>query len=396
MTPIISQIRVCSVDEEGRFGGPERRIVQVAKALKTHGQGVDTQVVYPRDDSEKFALELSRSGVSSSALNITRLSKEKKVFVRYLFYFLPEVFRIYSFFRRGKFDLVQVNGSQQFKGALAAKLAGVPVIWVLEDTMMAAIVKKICTLLVKYTAAGVIVVGKRVSDYYIRGTFLESKPVVEIHPSVDIAEFNLRQVVSDSKISKISGRKIVTVSGINPTKGLEYFIEMASVLLKRYNDLSFYIAAQNLKSQHRYYQYLMDLAAAFKLTSDNIKFLGMVDDIPALLQSADIFVFTSISESGPMAVWEAMAMGKAVVTTDVGSVNQYLVDGESGFIVPIKDSRALCEKVEILLNDPALRQEMGARAQAIAQKKLDVSIAAEKYAHFYRKILLLRKNGNSL
>jgi glycosyltransferase involved in cell wall biosynthesis len=393
---IVPRIRVCSVDEEGRFGGPERRIVQIAKALKINGQDVDTQVVYPKDDSERFALELSRGGVYGLALNITRLSKERKVFVRYLFCFLPEVFRLYSFFRKGKFDLVQVNGSQQLKGALAAKLAGIPVIWVLEDTMMAAMVKKICTLLVKYTAAGVIVVGKRVYDYYIRRTSLESKPVIEIHPPVDIAEFNPYQVISGKKLSLIPGRKIVTVSGINPTKGLEYFIEMASRLLKRYKDLSFYIAAQNLKSQRKYYQYLMGLVAAFKLTSENIKFLGMVDDIPSLLQSADIFVFTSVSESGPMAVWEAMAMGKAVVTTDVGSVNQYLVDGESGFIVPIKDPGALVEKVEILLNDPALRQAMGARAQAIAQKKLDVSIIAEKYANFYRKILSLEKNSNNL
>jgi glycosyltransferase involved in cell wall biosynthesis len=387
MAPILTRIRICCVDEEGRFGGPESRITQIAKALKASGKGIDTHVVYPVDDSERFAQELAREGISNSALKITRLSKEKKVLIKYLFCFFPEVVLLYLFFRRGKFDLVQVNGSQQFKGALAAKIGGIPVIWVLEDTMMANIVKKICTLLAKYTAAGIIVVGKRVYDYYIRGTSLESKPTIEIHPPVDISVFNPQSTVPDRKLSQVKGRKIVTVSGINPTKGLEYFIEMASSLVLRYNDLSFFIAAPNFNSQRKYYKYLMDLVASSNLTSEDIKFLGMIDDVPSFLKSADIFVFTSISESGPMAVWEAMSMGKAIVTTNVGSVNQYMIEGVSGFIVPIKDSKALCEKVEILLDDPALRQKMGTEAQAIARDKLDVSIAAEKYALFYRKVL---------
>jgi len=82
-----------------------------------------------------------------------------------------------------------------------------------------------------------------------------------------------------------------------------------------------------------------------------------------------------------------MAMGKAVVTTDVGSVTQYIEDGISGFIVPAMDSKALAAKVEELINNQTLRKEMGANAQSVAKKYLDVSIAAEKYAMFYETIL---------
>ena len=57
--------------------------------------------------------------------------------------------------------------------------------------------------------------------------------------------------------------------------------------------------------------------------------LFFIIDEPSFLKSGDIFVYTSISESGPMAVWEAMAMGKPIVTTDVGSVSQYLKNEEN-------------------------------------------------------------------
>lgn len=383
----MSQIRVCNVDEEGRFGGPERRIVQVAKALKQHG--VDTHVVYPKYDSEKFAQELTLSGISSLALNITRLSKEKKVLARYVFYFFVEIYRLCMFFRRHSFDLVHVNGSYQFKVALAAKLAGIPFVWHLNDTQMDAIVKKICTVIAKHCASGFIVTGKRVYEYYIRGTALEQKPFFEIQVPVDTTVFDPNHVVPDKRVNQSQGIKIVTVSGINPTKGLEYFIEMAANLLQRHNDLVFFVAGAEFSSQRKYYQYLKKLVSSTMLTDNNLIFVGMIDNVPSFLQSADIFVFTSISESGPAAVWEAMSMGKAVVTTDVGSVSQYIEDGVSGFIVPIQDSKALTEKVELLLDNPALRQKMGAEARIVAQKNLDLSLAAQKHAFFYRRILSL-------
>ena len=80
-------------------------------------------------------------------------------------------------------------------------------------------------------------------------------------------------------------------------------------------------------------------------------------------------------------------MGKAIVTTDVGSVNQYIEDGISGFIVPVKDVDALCRKVEILLENSDLRIKMGVEARSVAKRYLDISIAAEKHATIYRKIL---------
>lgn len=380
-------IRVCNVDEEGRFGGPERRIVQVAKALKQHN--VETHVVYPNFDSERFAQEIARAGISSTDLSITRLSKEKKILARYTLFFPVEIIRLCHFFRKHKFDLIHVNGSYQFKVAIAGKLAGIPVIWHLNDTGMDAIVKTVCTVLAQYCASGFIVTGKRVHDYYIRGTALEKKPSFEIQVPVDTTVFDPKNVVPNKRVSQAQGIKIVTVSGINPTKGLEYFIEMASNLVQQHKDLVFFVAGAELSSHQKYYQNLKNLLASTKLTSNNFLFVGMIDNVPSFLQSADIFVFTSLSESGPATVWEAMSMGTAIVTTDVGSVNQYIEDGVSGFIVPIKDAKALSEKVSLLLDNPALRQKMGARARTVAKKNLDISIAAEKHASFYRRILSL-------
>ncbi|MDD5596364.1 MAG: hypothetical protein PHV82_00380 [Victivallaceae bacterium] len=86
--------------EEGRFGGPAHRITQVVKGLEVYGHGVKTHVVYPTGDSERFGRELAAGGIRRSALNITRLSKEKKIFLKYVIRFVPEILLLYSLFRR--------------------------------------------------------------------------------------------------------------------------------------------------------------------------------------------------------------------------------------------------------------------------------------------------------
>lgn len=379
------KINVCNVDEEGRFGGPARRIVHVAKELKKHN--VETQVVFPKCDSERFFKELLLANIKCTSKNITRLTKEKKILFKYIIRFPIELMQLVSFFRKKKFDLIHVNGSYQFKSALAGKLASVPVVWHLNDSKMDSVVKSICIFLAKYCATGLIVTGMRVYEYYVRGTNLVNKPFYAIQVPVDTKVFNPNIVTSDVRLNEIKGKKIVTVSGINPTKGLEYFIEMALKLNQKYSDLTFLIAGAEFNSQKNYYRKLKDIIAGTSLAKDNLIFVGMIDDIPSFLKGADIFVYTSISESGPAAVWEAMAMGKPIVSTDVGSVSEYIKDGVSGYVVPIKDSKALTEKVERLIMDPELCESMGKEAIGIAQEKLDVSAAAKKHALFYDKII---------
>ncbi len=381
----MGRIRVCNVIEEGRFGGPQRRIIQVAKALKPYG--VDTHVVYPSVDSQRMRMELELAGVPGTALDITRLSKEKRSLGRYAVRFWFEVCQLSRFFRRYEFNLIHVNGSYQFKSALAARLSGIPFVWHLNDTSMNGAVKCVCSILARCWASGLILAGNRVRQYYVKDTALEQKTLCEIEAPVDTRLFDPDRAPSDVRVSGVSGIKVATVSAINPAKGLEYFVKMAADLHNRYPRLAFYVAGAELSSQAEYYHHLRKLVASSSLTSRNFAFIGTVNNVASFLRSVDICVFTSISEASPTTVWEAMSMGKPVVSTDVGSVNKYIDDGVSGFIVPIKDAQALAEKVEILLENPKLGKEMGRKARLIAQQNLDIRVAAEKHALFYERVI---------
>ena len=378
-------LNICSIDEEGRYGGPQRRTIEVAKEIKKYG--VETDVLYPIYDSELFKEALEKSRINCTAIKITRLSLEPKIFIRYILTFVNDIVRLQSFISKGNYDIVQINGTPQYKGVLAAKLAGVPTVWIIEDTQMPFVIRTASRILAKFFASGIIVTGKSVYDYYIKNSILKNKKCVQIHAPVDTKVFDPFKVKPDESMRKNNSKNIITVSGVSPVKGLEYFIRMASELINYDEELIFYVSGAELSSQKKYSKMIKSLIQSSNLNTDNYKFYGMVDNVQSFLAGGDIFVCTSVTEAGPMTVWEAMAMGKAIVTTDVGAVGQYIENGISGYIVPVAEPKALIKRVKELLNNPSLKKRFGKNARIIALQKLDVNIAANKYKKFYEQVL---------
>ena len=95
-----------------------------------------------------------------------------------------------------------------------------------------------------------------------------------------------------------------------------------------------------------------------------IRVLGERDDVPDLLAAADLVCLSSFTEAFPMILLEAMALGRPVISTDVGGVREAVVDGCTGLLVPPRDARALAEALRSLAADPAARARLGANAVA--------------------------------
>jgi len=377
-------IKIANIIEEGRLGGPQIRIAEVAKHLKE--QGVETTVVYPKYQSDLFKQKLDEYGIRDIRLPLHRLTKDKKHLLAYFFFFFYEIFFLYLFFKREQFDIIHCSGgSWQFKGIIAGKLAGSKTLWHLNDTSMPSFIRWVFRLVAPKLADGLIVAGKRVREYYVEQLGLSYMPLTVCLPPVNIDAFDPSDVKYDKFISKVNGLKIITVANVNPIKGLNYFMNMAAYLNRRYEGLNFFIVGPVYDTQKSYLKTLHKLQDKLKL--DNLLFYGACQNVPSILKSTDIFVCTSLSESGPMSVWEAMSMGKAIVSTDVGDVACYLKNKENGFVVPIKDAEALVEKVGALIENPDLRRKFGKKARKAACKYLDINVTTQKHMQAYRNVL---------
>lgn len=102
--------------------------------------------------------------------------------------------------------------------------------------------------------------------------------------------------------------------------------------------------------------------------SRRIRLLGHRGDMPDLLRAADVFVLPSHREGMPRSIIEAMMAGLPVVATDIRGSREEVVDGETGFLVPVGDSRALSAALDRLLAAPKLRARFGAAGRARALK----------------------------
>lgn len=376
-------LKIATVTEEGRFGGPQRWISAVSGKLRNFG--FDQIVIFPDFDSDRFYEELSLQGISTKRIPLHRLTKEKSHLIKFVLLFIPGIISLYKLFKKEGVDIVHCNNSWQFKGVIAGKLAGKKVVWHLHETSTPFFVNIIFKILASYFCDTFITAGKRVKSYYLNGPRFAQKQIVEIQAPVDTALFDPEKVIEDSAIAAYAGLKLVTVGNINPTKGVEYFIEMSSILNQRYDNLSFFVVGPHLESQRVYSDKIVGLMKKHDLK--NVHFCGSSENIPSILKAADVYVCSSIAEASPISVWEAMSMGKAIVSTDVGDVAKFIKDGVSGYIVPIKNALAMAEKVELLIENTALRKKVGGNARKIAVKNLDVDICTKKQAEFYREIL---------
>lgn len=105
--------------------------------------------------------------------------------------------------------------------------------------------------------------------------------------------------------------------------------------------------------------------------SRRIRFLGYRDDVPALLRAADIFVLASHREGMPRSIIEAMMTGLPVVSTDIRGAREEVMDGKTGFLVPVKDPIALSEVLARLAVDQDLRRRFGTAGRARALDHYD-------------------------
>ncbi|MBI5934051.1 MAG: glycosyltransferase [Chloroflexi bacterium] len=173
---------------------------------------------------------------------------------------------------------------------------------------------------------------------------------------------------------------ICTLARLSAEKNVGLLLEAASILTKRGRALSLWILGDGPQRAH------LERRAAELGLSSLTRFWGRVDDVSAPLFQSDIFALTSWYEGGrSQAAMEAQAAGLPSVLSDVGD-NDSLAENGCGFLFPEGDAEACAAKLEALLLNPQLRQQMGQAARAKAFESYSLSTMAGAYRNMYRAL----------
>lgn len=120
---------------------------------------------------------------------------------------------------------------------------------------------------------------------------------------------------------------------------------------------------------------------------DRCVFLGHRSDVPDLLAAADLFVLPSLFEGLPLSVLEAMAAQRPVIATAIGGTDEAVVDGETGLLVPPRDSAALAAAIRRLRTDSVLARRLAERARMQVTARFSADVTAQGVMQVYESLV---------
>lgn len=106
----------------------------------------------------------------------------------------------------------------------------------------------------------------------------------------------------------------------------------------------------------------------------SIEYFGEQADVRPYLAQCSVYVLPSYREGTPKSVLEAMSCGKAIITTETPGCRETVKEGKNGFLVPIKDDKAIAEKMLFLFQNPDVCEHMGNASRQIAKQRFDVRL----------------------
>ena len=292
--------------------------------------------------------------------------------------------RLMKLMRRPQADAVVTVGAgdKMFWGRIAAHLAGVPVVAsALHSTGWPDGVGRLNRLLTGWTDAFIGVADAH-ADHLVQNERFPAEKVNTIYNGVDCERFKPQDASAIRRELGIAVDASVVgiLAALRPEKNHELFLAGAKEIRQAIPAAQFIVVGDGPK-RVELEQLTTDLGIA-----DAVRFVGSRSDVPALLAACDVVALTSNNEASPVSILEALACGVPVVASNVGSVRETVVDGETGRLFPAGDLAAFVAATVELLKSPAERQRLGAEGRRRVEARWSLDAMVRGYEGLIERI----------
>ena len=201
----------------------------------------------------------------------------------------------------------------------------------------------------------------------------------------DLNEFSAKHLVNKRKCSYVNGSGVninqfkpasmpeeptfFMLSRLLKSKGVGEYLEAARTVKRQYPNAKFKLLGK--------YEYVMQDAMDREyiesfINEGIIERFEETDDVRPYYEMCSVYVLPSYREGTPRTVLEAMAMGRPIITTDTQGCRETVREGVNGFLVPVKDSAAVADKMIWFIEHPDQIEKMGEQSIRYVHKKFDV------------------------
>ena len=353
--------------ETGRhlYGGPQQVLYLVSALIE---RGHDCTLVCPPD-----------SGIDMAA-------RLKGLPVRNLFCAgdldLPFAYRLVQFLQETKPDLVHCHSRRgaDILGGLAASFADIPAVVSrrVDNTEM-----RLVAALRYRPFKKIIAISEAIRQVLLEHD-VDADRIEVIRSAIDVEQFahkpdcaGIRDefgVAEDAFVIAAAGQLI-------PRKGHRFLLQAAAELTDRERPFRVIIFGEGYLNNQ-----LRAQAASLGL-GDVVQFAGFRDDLDSYMGCIDLFVHPATAEGLGVIALKAAAAGVPVVGFAAGGLPEAVIDGETGFLVPAEDVDALTAAVARLMDDPALRADLGRAGRKRMQKEFSIATMVDRHIALYESVL---------
>jgi len=317
------------------------------------------------------------------------------------------LYNLYKLFKKEKPDIVHVHTPVAAAlGRIAAKKAEVPIIIYTAHgfyfhkgmpRLKYNIILKIEKYLAKHYTDFIFTQSEEDRKTALENNFIDKSKILTIGNGADIwGEFNPVNI-EKGKINEIykefnlkENDKVITFIGrLVKEKGVIDLLEAFNNINFNYGKKVKLIMVGDIAQNER------DKDTKKKLekyrNNPNVIFPGHRNDINNILYLTDVFCLPSYREGMPRSIIEAMAMECAVVATDIRGSREEVIDGKTGFLVPVNSINILSDKIKKLVKDDKLLQEMKIAGRRRAEKLFNEKVIVKKQIEVFSKLLNLKQ-----
>ena len=295
--------------------------------------------------------------------------------------------------------LLTYHESSDYLGAIVGLLTGIPVVSSRRD--MGYKLKRRHVWIyrcINPIFSHIVTVSHAVRQRVMETQWIASSRIRVIHNGIALGNIDLkgltgpRSAVDSSFLPE--SRKEVSVcclANLRPIKGHHHLIESMVLVLREFPKTKFLFAG-NFDGDADYHKSIVAQVELLGLR-EQLLFLGEIDpgETRRLLAGCDISVLPSLTEGLSNTILESMAAGLPVVATAVGGNPELIIDGETGYLVPPADPRAMADALLRLIRNPQLRREMGCRGRERVEEHFSLHAMVQKYEDVLGYAILKKK-----
>jgi glycosyltransferase involved in cell wall biosynthesis len=321
-----------------------------------------------------------------------RRALEFRKLAKYFVSFCPSLIQTALALRSVHADIVHVNTLYNLQSAFAAKVAGLPLVWHVREMGSDSAPARVMLQFVGAFATRCIAISKAVA-----GTVPNCDDRLRVvYDGIELDRF--QGPFDDARTRASLGVPadvplVTTVGRIEPWKGQHVLVEAIPGILAECPDARILIVGGPAVNKPEYERGLRERCESLGVAKSVI-FTGVRKDIPEIMAASAVIILPSATpEPYGLTVIEAMAAGCPVIATAAGGPLESLADGETGWLVPPKDSTAIAERVTALLKTPGERDRIGAKGRERARTLFDVKRSVSEMADLFEEVARERR-GN--